>query len=124
MTTAHAGRPDTFGCTGSRNAAVERREANAHAEGRETPQKRLGVRNARHNGASQAPSAISALRSPSHGREGSPKATALPAPQNKRAAERCLAHVPEKHVPDVIPQVGFTRLAPLTMRNSGRPEFR
>ena len=65
VTTAHAGRPDTFGCTGSRNAAVERREANALAEGRETPQKRLGVRNARHNGASQAPSAVSALRSPS-----------------------------------------------------------
>src|SRR5437899_4999134 len=45
---------------------------------------------ARPNGASQAPSAVSALRSPSLGREGFSKDTARPAPQNKRAAKRWL----------------------------------
>src|SRR4029077_36410 len=38
VTTAHAGRPDTFGCTGSKNAAVERREAKRpDRKGRGTP---------------------------------------------------------------------------------------
>src|SRR5258705_11786121 len=50
---------------------------------------RPGVRRAR-SGASQAPSAVSALRSPSLGREGPPRTPALPAPLNKRAAKRCL----------------------------------
>src|SRR5438445_5601695 len=71
---------------GARNAAVERREAKRpDRKGRWTPRERPGVRKRTHTGASQAPSAISALRSPSLGRERHAKDTSLATPQNKRA---------------------------------------